>query len=122
MRTKISAALIIIMLLLTSCSNAKALESAKEAVNAYNTAVEAYNEKVTEFNEAASKVNEKNAMLQNLLDMTQEVINKGEPPFDENTLTELKSALSEAAGAKKSDVDSVETIDLLLVDENAKSK
>ena len=122
MRTKISAALIIIMLLLTSCSNAKALESAKEAVNAYNTAVEAYNEKITEFNEAASKVNEKNAMLQNLLDTTQEVINKGEPPFDENTLTELKSAMSEAAGAKKSDVDEVEPIDLLLIDEEAKSK
>lgn len=114
--------MIITVLLLTACSNTKALEAARTAVDVYNTAATAYNEKAEAYNEAASKVNENNAMLQSLLDETQEVINKGELPFDENTLTELKDAMSVAAEAKKSDVDPVEIIDIFSVDEKAKSK
>ena len=119
--TKIAVA-ITMALLLTACSNTKALEAAQAAVDSYNAAAEAYNQKVEEYNTAADAVNEKNAELQGFLDKAQEEINKGEPAFDENTLTELKTAMSDASASKKADVDIMDAVDILTVNQEAKSK
>jgi len=119
--TKIAVA-ITMALLLTACSNTKALEVAQAAVDSYNAAAEAYNQKVEEYNTAANAVNEKNAELQGFLDKAQEEINKGEPAFDENTLTELKTAMSDASASKNADVDIMEAVDILTVNQEAKSK
>lgn len=109
-------------LLLTACSNTKALEAAQAAVDSYNAAAEAYNQKAEEYNTAANAVNEKNAELQSFLDKAQEDINKVEQAYDENTLTELKTAMSDASASKKADVDIIEAADILTVNQEAKSK
>ena len=92
MRTKRFAFVLIpiLVFMLVGCSNAKALESARAAVDAYNAAVGEYNTKAKSYNDAASQVNNKNSELQGVVSGAQDVINKGEEPFDENTLSELR--------------------------------
>lgn len=112
----------ILVVSLTACSNAKALEAAKVAVDSYNAAVEDYNAKASTFNEVATQVNKVNLEFQGKINDVQDVINKGEEPFDENTLTELKTAMSDASTAKKGDVEILEALDTLSVSEDMKSK
>lgn len=116
----ILAALLVVSL--TACSNTKALESARAAVEAYNAAVEEYNTKASAFNEVVAQVNEKNTELQGMINGAQDVINKGEEPFDENTLTELKTAMSEASTAKVGVAETLEPLEAMSVSEDMKSK
>ena len=120
---KIAIVLISMLVLsLTGCSNTKALEAAREAVDAYNAAVKEYNTKASAFNEVASQVNEKNAGLQENINGAQEAINRGEEPFDENTLAELKAAMSDASTAKVGDVEILEMLQEMSASEDMKSK
>ena len=111
-----------LVLSLTACSNTKALEAARTAVEAYNAAVEEYNTKASAYNEIAMQVNEKNTELQETINAAQDTINKGEEPFDENTLAELKTAMSDASTAKIGDADILESLDTMSVSEDMKSK
>lgn len=111
-----------LVLSLTACSNTKALEAAQAAVDSYNAAVEEYNMKVSAFNEVATQVNEANSKLQGSINAAQDAINKGEEPFDENTLTELKTAMSDASSAKKGDAEILSSLETLSVSEEMKSK
>ena len=111
-----------LVLSLTACSNTKALEAAQAAVDSYNAAVEEYNMKVSAFNEVATQVNEANAKLQGSINAAQDAINKGEEPFDENTLTELKTAMSDASSAKKGDAEILSSLETLNVSEDMKGK
>ena len=124
MKMKRIAIVLISMLLisLTACSNSKALEAARTAVDAYNAAVEEYNTKASAYNEVASQVNDKNADLQGKINGAQDVINKGEEPFDENTLIELKTAMSDASTAKVGDAEILESLEAMSVSEDMKSK
>ena len=112
----------ILVLILAGCSNTKALESARAAVDAYNAAVGEYNTKAKAYNDAASQVNNKNSELQGVVSGAQDVINKGEEPFDENTLSELKTAMSDASSVKVSDVEILEPLEEMSVSEDMKSK
>ena len=111
-----------VVLSLTACSNTKALEAARTAVDAYNSAVEEFNTKAGDYNAVAAQVNEKNNELQGIINGAQDVINKGEEPFDENTLTELKTAMSDATTAKVGDAEILETLEKMNVSEDMKSK
>ena len=124
MKMRRVAVIFVLMLVvsLTACSNAKALEAAQAAVDSYNAAVEEYNTKASAFNEVATQVNEANAEFQGNINAAQDVINKGEDPFDENTLTELKTVMADASNAKKGDVEILEAIELLSVSQDMKSK
>lgn len=111
-----------VVLSLTACSNTKALEAARTAVDAYNSAVEEFNAKASDYNAVAAQINEKNNELQGIINGAQDVINKGEEPFDENTLTDLKTAMSDATTAKVGDAEILETLEKMSVSEDMKSK
>lgn len=91
--------LLISIMSLTGCSN-KALEEATAAVETYNTEAKAYNDKIKPYNEAVQVVADKNKELENVVNSAQDVINKGEAPFDENTLNVLKDAMKIALDSK----------------------
>ena len=113
---------LLLVISLTACSNTKALEAARTAVDAYNAAVEEFNTKASAYNEIAAQVNDKNKELQGKINEAQDVINKGEEPFDGNTLEELKTAMSDASTAKAGDVEILEKLEVMSVSEDMKSK
>lgn len=106
--------------LLSACGTEKLTEEAKTAVDAYNTVAEAYNDSIKPFNEAVGQIEEANSGLQDVLDAAQVVINKGEEPYDAETLEGLKTALAEAGDAKVSVPAELEECEVLSVPEDAK--
>lgn len=113
------AILLISILSLTGCSN-KALEAATAAVDTYNTEVKAFNDKIKPYNEAVQIVADKNKELEDIVTSAQDVINKGEIPFDENTLTALKDAMKIALDGKTEIPESLAKYNEISIDEKAK--
>ena len=121
MNKKIVAGLLTIVMIfsLTGCTN-KALEAANEAVGLYNAEVHTYNEKVETYNSKVDEVINANASLTDASNKAQDVINNGDTPYDEDTLTALKNSMATAGDAKESVPDKLDTIDEMTVNEKAK--
>ncbi|MBE6010141.1 MAG: hypothetical protein E7236_05760 [Lachnospiraceae bacterium] len=110
---------IAMMFALTACSGA--VDNAKSAVDEYNAALATYNEKTSAYNDAAQQVIDANTNLEALIDGAQEDFNKGEEPFDENTTTALKDAMTAAQEAKVATPEKLKEYEELTVDENAET-
>lgn len=104
---------------LTGCSN-KALEEAKVVVNDYNTEVAIYNDQIAPYNGVVDEITEKNEQLEKTVDVAQDVLNKGETPFDENTTTVLKEAMTAALDKKVAIPDKLNVYEKVVLDEKAK--
>ena len=104
-----------IVVLFTACG--KDFNEVKKEVDKYNSAVKEYNVKVSEYNESVQKVSEANKTLDDRLNSAQEIINKGEEPYKETTLTSLKDVLSKASSQRVDNPKSIETYEELSVDE-----
>lgn len=118
--TLLTATLLMGILLLTGCGS-KIREEATAAVDAYNISAQNYNDSIAPYNEAVIAVKSANSDLSNALDAAQEVINKGEDPYDPETLTALKDAMSSAQQAKVSELEEITTAETLSVTEDMKS-
>ena len=91
MKKKLLALIMVMtMISLTACGNA--VDSTKESVGTYNEAVKTYNEQAGDYITAAQATVDANKELNDVMTGAQEVINKGEEPFDEETLTNLHMA------------------------------
>lgn len=104
---------------LTGCSN-KALEAAKTSVDVYNTEAVSYNNLVAPYNTAIEEIEEKNQQLEQAVDSAQDILNKGETPFDENTTTGLKDAMTMALDEKIAIPDKLVVYEEVILDESAK--
>ena len=109
----------IMILSLTGCTN-KALDAANQAVGTYNSEAKSYNEKVEAYNSKLVDVENANASLTEATNKAQEVINNGDEPYDEQTLTSLKNAMATAGDAKVSVPEKLETVEEMSVNEEAK--
>ncbi len=119
-RKLMSVVLIFIMVLsLTGCTN-KELEAAIQAVDTYNAEAKTYNEKVEAYNLKLVDVENANASLTDASNKAQEVINMGDTPYDEETLTALKDAMETAGDAKVSVPDKLEAVENMTVNEELK--
>ena len=112
--------MLILAVLISACGTDELKAEVQAAVDAYNADVDSYNEKIKPYNEAVALINDSNTELQGLLDAAQEVINKGEEPYDSTTLDNLKMALSDAGKAKVSVPEAIEEIETISVPEEAK--
>lgn len=110
-------ALIMVMISLTACGNA--VDSTKESVGTYNEAVKTYNEQAGDYITAAQATVDANKELNDVMTGAQEVINKGEEPFDEETLTNLKAAMSTASDKQVADPELLPVYEEVTVDESA---
>ncbi len=113
--------LVLVLAILTACSNGKALEAAKTAVDNYNAVAEEYNGKIQSYNDTVNAFNAQVDDLQNVLNNAQDIINKGEDPYDAATLEALKSAMSDAGNKIDSKMEVIEPAEILTVSEDAKS-
>lgn len=102
---------------LTACGNA--VDSTKESVGTYNEAVKTYNEQAGDYITAAQATVDANKELNDVMTGAQEVINKGEEPFDEETLTNLKAAMSTASDKQVADLELLPVYEEVTVDESA---
>lgn len=105
------------MISLTACGNA--VDNTKKAVETYNEAVKTYNEQAGEYITASQATVDANEELNSAMTAAQEVINKGEEPFDEETLATLKAAISTASEKQVADPELLPVYEEVTVDENA---
>lgn len=105
---------------MAGCSST--LDNAKTAIENYNMELKVYNAVSAPYNEAVQNIESANKELKAVLDIAQESLNKNENPFDEDTITTLKEAMSVAQEAKVEIPEKVQEFEELSVDENAKSK
>lgn len=115
------------VLSMTGCSNKadkvnKTLEKAFAAVETYNAEVDAYNLKIGPYNDAVQKFFYRNAKLEMTIRSAQKVIDKGEEPFDEETLNELKDTLQVALDSKVAMPPELRRYDYVRITENATEK
>lgn len=108
-----------VLVLLVGCTNEE-LEEASQAVEVYNNEVQIYNERVEEYNAIIDDFENANASLTDATNKAQEIINMGDVPYDENTLTDLKDAMANAGNAKTSIPDRIEKAEILSVNDNMK--
>lgn len=111
---------LITLFALGGCGN-KALDEAKTAVDAYNTKAAEYNAEVAPYNEAVFLIVEENQKLQGTIDDVQEVLNKGETPYDPETVELLKVALSNAVEAKVEEPETIPEYEIITLNEEAKT-
>ena len=109
-----------IILCLTSCGTAQLREDASAAVDTYNQAVAAYNTGIQPYNEAVGRIESANEGLLSVVNAAQDVINRGETPYDPSTLEHLKAAMADAGEAKASVPPLLEEYEMLAVPEDAK--
>lgn len=107
-------------LMLAGCGS-KVKDEAIAAVDAYNEVAKSYNESIAPYNEAVERVIAANTELSDTAKAAQDVINKGEDPFDPETLTSLKKAMSAAQDAKVSDPAAAEEFEILSVSDDMKT-
>ena len=117
----VSLFLPVAILSLAGCSN-KTLDAANEAVNAYNAEMVIYNESIAHYNTAVQEIAALNQELRVAVDAAQEVLNKGEAPFDEATIAALKDAMTVALNAKVVVPEELAPYSELTVDEKAKKE
>lgn len=119
-KTLIAISIFLAMIIITSCGTEKLLEEAKTAVDAYNSAATKYNGEIGPYNQAVVQIESANTELQKALDAAQEIINKGEDPYDVSTLENLKTSLAEAGNAKVSVPSLLDEYEILSVSDDAK--
>ena len=118
MKKKLLALIMVMtMISLTACGNA--VDSTKKSVGTYNEAVKTYNEQAGDYITAAQATVDANKELNDVMTGAQEVINKGEEPFDEETLTNLKAAMSTASDKQVADPELLPVYEEVTVDESA---
>ena len=118
MKKKLLALIMVMtMISLTACGNA--VDSTKESVGTYNEAVKTYNEQAGDYITAAQATVDANKELNDVMTGAQEVINKCEEPFDEETLTNLKAAMSTASDKQVADPELLPVYEEVTVDESA---
>ena len=110
---------IILAFLITGCTN-KELEAANQAVNDYNSEVMIYNDKAKSYNKLIDEIESANMSLDIEIESVQDVINKGEAPYDDETLNKLNSVLTNVKSLKVSVPDKIETIDKMTLNPDAK--
>lgn len=94
----------------------------------YDQAVEVFSSAVTDFNAASSEVDEKNQELEAVIFPVQGVLDSGETPYDEQTLTGAKDAILKAQESKRAipsiqkEVGNRTTKDIKTETENIKAK
>lgn len=108
------------MMLLSGCGS-KVRDDATAAVEAYNAVAEGYNESISVYNEAVESIKAANAELKDATDSAQSVLNKGEEPFDSETLSSLKEAMSNAQEAKVAEPEEISVAEELTISEDMKS-
>ena len=114
------AIVITMVIAITGCQNP--LDATKEAVGAYNEELKVYNEKVLPYNNAVQGIIDQNNSLDEASNAAQEIINKGETPFEEKTFDTLKSLMESVEDTKVSIPEKLPEYEELIVDENADSK
>ena len=113
--------LVLMIIMLAGCSNAKVLEEAKTAVENYNVAAEEFNANVQSYNDTVNAFNDQVDEIQSLLDDAQAAINKGEEPYDSSTLDTLNNVITKLANNMPTKVEIIESAEILSVSEDAKS-
>ena len=108
------------VLMLSGCGS-KVRDEANAAVEAYNSVVQSYNESIAAYNEAVEAIKTANDELSTATSAAQEVINQGEEPYDPETLTSLKDAMSSAQEAKVSEPESITVAEELTITDEMKS-
>lgn len=112
-------ALIVYLILLASCGTAQLLEEAKSTADTYNAMLIDYNERTSSYNEAVRKTDESNNKLKEAIKGAQQAINKGEIPYDETTLEDLKAVLTEASAVKTDTPEALPVYEKITVSEDA---
>lgn len=105
---------------LCACGN-KTLEDAKVSIVAYNTAVDEYSEKTAAYNETVTDIESENEKLEQAINTVQELLNRGEQPYDVSTLESLRTVLASAKEATISVPKKLTTYEKLTVDDKTKS-
>ncbi len=118
-RINLSVLLVAFALMVTGCGTDQALEEANTAVNEYNTKAEEFNDAIAAYNEAVDEIDNRNQELESAIDAAQDSINKGETPFDEDTLTALKEEMLNASDQKVASPEAITPYELLSVDDSA---
>ena len=113
----------VMLLLLFSLTGCKfGAKGTKEMVDLYNARVEIYNEDALPYNEAVQMIIDQNASLEAASDAAQEVINKGETPFDEETLTTLKALMEKVPEIQVAEPEKVAEYEKLTISDDASLK
>ena len=97
---------------------ASTAEKAQKTAEEYNTQLQSYLETIHDYNESAKKLNENVQALNAEINSCQESINKDEQPFDPETLTALKSVMTEAQENIAAEVEVLPEYKTLTVNEN----
>lgn len=113
-------ALFVSVLLLAGCGG-KARDEAAAAVEAYNAEAQNYNESIASYNETVKAIKSANSDLSAATNAAQEVINKGEEPYDAETLVSLKNIMSSAQEAKVSEPEEIAEVKKLSITDGMKS-
>ena len=98
----------------------KAFSDYSATVEEYNQKIPVYNDAVTEFNNAVQAVADENQRLEDAISKAQAVIDSGEPPYDNATLSSLSAIISSAQNGKISTPDSAELLQEIVVTEDDK--
>ena len=118
---KCLAILVLMCLILAGCGT-KALDEAKMAVVAYNAEAAWINDLLVPYNDAVQNILSANATVTDAINAAQDIINKGEEPYDQNTLTALKDAIIAAQEALVPEPEVIPPIEMLSVSEGMKSQ
>lgn len=110
--------LLLASLLIPMLGCASMAEKAQKTAEEYNTQVQSYMETIHDYNESAKKLNENVQALNAEIDSCQKSINKDEQPFDPETLTTLKSIMTEAQADIAAEVEVLPEYETLTVNEN----
>lgn len=121
MKRKLLIFFLLVCLLLAGCGK-KDFEDAKSAAEAFNVEATRVNELIVPYNDAVQNVMEANSAVISAINQAQEVINKGEEPYDANSLIALKEAMSAAQMAIVPNPDVLPVFKLLSASEDMKSK
>lgn len=119
-KTILTMTILMSALLISGCGS-KVRDEATAAVEAYNTEAKKYNENIAAYNEAVEAIKSANSNLSSATNAAQDVINKGEEPYDSETLTSLKTSMSSAQEAKVSEPEVIATAEKLAITDDMKS-
>ena len=121
MKKKLLGLILVAAMVVALAGCSKIAEETQTAVDAYNAELATYNESASPYNDAVDSMVSANEELDASLDSAQEALNKNETPFDEETVTALKDAMSTAQDAKVVAPEKMQEFDELTVNSEAKS-
>lgn len=113
--------IMISLILISGCSN-KQLEEANTVIKTYNDEVKEINEMIVPYNMTVDEIQTENKKLEACINNGQEILNKNETPYDENTLVVLKEKISKASQSKVTLPEKIDEYEVLSVDQDAKKR